>query len=84
VTINLDFTGNKVIGTSNRFTGQDRPVAVDLAGPAFADAAGSHVTIGCLPPAEGYSATRASGASFHKGSLGSWSRARPRAPRNTS
>jgi hypothetical protein len=57
VTINLDFTGSKVTGTSNRFTGQDRPVAVDLAGPVFADAAGSHVTIGCLPLADGYSTT---------------------------
>ena len=37
--------------------GQDRPIAVDLGGPLFADAAGSDQVIACLPLAEGYSTT---------------------------
>jgi hypothetical protein len=56
VTINLDFRGNKVTGTTNR-SGQDKPVAVDLGGPLFAGGAGSDVTVGCLPLADGYSTT---------------------------
>ena len=55
-TINLDFTDNKVTGTSNR-SGQDKPVAIDLSGPLFAGEAVSQVTIGCLPLADGYSTT---------------------------
>jgi hypothetical protein len=55
-TINLDFTGNKVTGTSN-ISGQEKPVAVDLGGPLFAGAAASALTIGCLPLADGYSTT---------------------------
>jgi hypothetical protein len=55
-TTNLDFTGNKVTGTTN-ISGQDKPVAIDLGGPLFAGAEGSAVTIGCLPLADGYSAT---------------------------
>jgi hypothetical protein len=35
--------------------GQDKPVAVDLGGPLFADAAGSGEVIACLPLADGYS-----------------------------
>ena len=57
VAINLDFTGNKVTGTSTNANGQDKPIAIDLTGPIFADATGSMVTIGCLPLAEGYSTT---------------------------
>jgi hypothetical protein len=53
-TINLDFTGNKVTGTTSR-GGQDRPVAVDVGGPLFPGEAGSVVTMGCLPLADGYS-----------------------------
>jgi len=37
--------------------GQDKPIAVDLGGPLFADAAGSDQVIACLPLAEGYNAT---------------------------
>lgn len=54
VMINLDFTANKVTGTTNR-NGQEKPVAIDLSGPVFADGPGSDVTIGCLPLADGYS-----------------------------
>ncbi len=56
VTINLDFAGNKATGTSN-MSGQDKPVAVDLGGPLFADAAGAGEAIACLPLAEGYTTT---------------------------
>jgi len=54
ITTNLDFTDDKVTGTTN-ISGQDKPVAFDLGGPLFAGAAGSDVTIGCLPLADGYS-----------------------------
>ena len=57
VAISLDFTGNKVTGISTNANGQDKPIAVDLTGPIFADATGSMVTIGCLPLADGYSTT---------------------------
>jgi len=57
VAIDLDFTDNKVSGTSTNANGQTKQVAVDLTGPIFADATGSMVTIGCLPLADGYSTT---------------------------
>jgi hypothetical protein len=57
VAIRLDFTGNKVTGTSTNALGEVKRVAVDLSGPIFGDAAVSMVSIGCLPLAEGYSAT---------------------------
>lgn len=57
VAISLDFTDNKVTGISTNANGQDKPIAVDLTGPIFADATGSMVTIGCLPLADGYSTT---------------------------
>lgn len=56
VAIDLDFAGNKAAGKMS-MNGQDRPVAVDLGGPLFADAAGSDQVIACLPLAEGYSTT---------------------------
>ena len=37
--------------------GQDRPIAADLGGALFADAAGGPQAIACLPLAENYSAT---------------------------
>ena len=37
--------------------GQDKPIAVDLGGPLFADAAGGDQVIACLPLAEGYTTT---------------------------
>jgi dienelactone hydrolase len=56
VAIELDFAGNKAAGKMS-MNGQDRPVAVDIGGPLFADAAGSDQVIACLPLAEGYSTT---------------------------
>jgi hypothetical protein len=52
----LVLTGSKATGTTT-MNGQDQPVAVDLGGPVFADAAGTNITIGCLPLADGYSTT---------------------------
>jgi dipeptidyl aminopeptidase/acylaminoacyl peptidase len=54
--INLEVAGNKVTGTMN-MNGQEKPIAADLGGPLFADAAGSDAAIACLPLADGYSAT---------------------------
>ena len=56
VAIDLDFAGNKAAGKMS-MNGQDKPIAVDLGGPLFADAAGSDQVIACLPLAEGYSTT---------------------------
>jgi len=56
VAIDLDFAGNKAAGKMS-MNGQDKPIAVDLGGPLFADAAGSNQVIACLPLAEGYSTT---------------------------
>jgi dipeptidyl aminopeptidase/acylaminoacyl peptidase len=54
--IDLNFAGNKAAGTMS-MNGQDKPVAVDLGGPLFGDAAGSDQVIACLPLAEGYTTT---------------------------
>jgi dienelactone hydrolase len=54
--IDLDFAGDKASGKMS-MNGQDRPIAVDLGGPLFADAAGADQVIACLPLAEGYNAT---------------------------
>jgi dipeptidyl aminopeptidase/acylaminoacyl peptidase len=56
VVIDLNFSGDKAAGNVN-MNGQDKPVAVDLGGPLFADGAGSKQSIASLPLAEGYSAT---------------------------
>jgi dipeptidyl aminopeptidase/acylaminoacyl peptidase len=56
VAIDLDFAGNKAAGKMS-MNGQDKPIAVDLGGPLFADAAGGEQVIACLPLAEGYSTT---------------------------
>ena len=56
VAIDLDFAGNKAAGKMS-MNGQDRPIAVDLGGPLFADAAGADQVIACLPLVEGYSTT---------------------------
>ena len=56
VSVNLDFAGNKASGSMS-MNGQDKSISVDLGGPLFADAAGSQEVIGCLPLAEGYTAT---------------------------
>jgi hypothetical protein len=57
VAINVDFDHNKASGTMSMGGGQPKPVAADLGGPLFADAAGSDEVIGCLPLAEGYTTT---------------------------
>lgn len=56
VNFKVDFDNNKASGTMN-MNGNEKPIAVDLGGPMFADAAGSDQVIGCLPLAEGYTAT---------------------------
>ena len=56
VAIDIDFAGNKAAAKVS-MNGQDQPIAVDLGGPLFADAAGSDQVIACLPLAEGYTTT---------------------------
>jgi dipeptidyl aminopeptidase/acylaminoacyl peptidase len=56
VSITVDFAGGKATGNMS-MNGQDRPVSADLGGELFADAAGAPQVIGCLPLAEGYTAT---------------------------
>src|SRR5579871_288242 len=53
VAIDLDFAGNNAAGKMT-VNGQDKPIAVDLGGPLFADAAGANQSIACLPLADGY------------------------------
>lgn len=56
VAIDLDFTGNKVTGMTINARGQHQPFAVALSGPIFAGD-DADITIGCLPLADGYSAS---------------------------
>jgi dipeptidyl aminopeptidase/acylaminoacyl peptidase len=56
VIIDLDFAGDKATGKMS-MNGQDRPIAADLGGPLFGDAAGGDQVIACLPLAVGYSTT---------------------------
>src|SRR5450759_1897860 len=56
VAIDVDFAGGKASGKMT-MAGQDRPVAAELGGELFADSASELIAIGCLPLAEGYSAT---------------------------
>jgi dipeptidyl aminopeptidase/acylaminoacyl peptidase len=56
VVIDLDFSGDKAVGKMS-MNGQDRPVAVDLGGPLFADGPGADQAIASLPLAVGYSTT---------------------------
>jgi dipeptidyl aminopeptidase/acylaminoacyl peptidase len=53
VAIDLDFAENKAAGKFS-MNGQDKPIAADLGGSLFADAAGANQVIACLPLAEGY------------------------------
>jgi hypothetical protein len=53
VTIDLTFSGNKVTGTM-AMNGENKQVAVDLGGPAFADGAASMPSIASLPLIDGY------------------------------
>ena len=55
-TVNVDFADNKATGNMS-VNGTDKPIAADLGGPLFADAAGGIQVIACLPLAEGYSTT---------------------------
>ncbi len=55
-TVNVEFAGNKVSGMLN-MNGKEQPIATDLGGPVFADAAGAQQVIGCLPLADGYTTT---------------------------
>ena len=54
--IDLDFTGNKAEGKMS-MNGQEKPISLDLGGPLFADSSAAQQAIGCLPLAEGYTAT---------------------------
>jgi dipeptidyl aminopeptidase/acylaminoacyl peptidase len=54
VAVELAFAGNKAAGTMS-MNGQEKPVAADLGGPLFADAAGADQVIACLPLADGFS-----------------------------
>ena len=56
VAIDLDFAGNKATGKMS-MNGQDRPIAADLGGALFGDAAGGDQVLACLPLAEGYATT---------------------------
>jgi len=56
VSVTLNFAGDKATGNMN-MNGTDKPVAIDLGGPLFADAAGQMESIACLPLAEGYTTT---------------------------
>ena len=49
----LDFGDASATGTMS-INGQAKPVSVTLEGPLFADGAGSHAVIACLPLAAGY------------------------------
>jgi hypothetical protein len=51
--IELDFAGDKATGKMS-MGGQDRPVAADLGGPLFGDAAGGDQVLASLPLAVGY------------------------------
>jgi hypothetical protein len=56
VSVMVDFAGGKASGKLS-MGGQERPVAAELGGELFADSASQWNVIGCLPLAEGYSAT---------------------------
>ncbi len=56
VDVELDFAGDKASGKMS-MGGQDRPIATDLGGPLFGDAAGGDQAIASLPIAVGYSTT---------------------------
>jgi hypothetical protein len=55
VAIDLTFKDNKATGTM-KMGEENKPVAVDLGGPLFADGAGSSQVIATLPLADGYTA----------------------------
>ncbi|MGI8988569.1 MAG: alpha/beta fold hydrolase [Bryobacteraceae bacterium] len=51
--VSLDFSGNKAVGFMN-MNGQEKPISADLGGELFASGPGAHLSIACLPLAEGY------------------------------
>ena len=56
VDIELAYAGDKATGTMS-MNGQEKPIAADLGGPVFADAAGADQVIATLPLAVGYATT---------------------------
>jgi dipeptidyl aminopeptidase/acylaminoacyl peptidase len=54
--IDVEQTGNKLTGKMN-MSGKESAIAKDLGGPLFADGAAAFDSIGCLPLADGYTAT---------------------------
>lgn len=56
VAIDIDYANNKAAGKMS-MNGQEKPIAADLGGPIFGDAAGGDLAIACLPLAEGYTTT---------------------------
>ena len=56
VSIDLTYAGNKVTG-SMAMNGQNKPISIDLGGPAFADGSAAMQSIAALPLAEGYKTT---------------------------
>jgi len=56
VDIELSYAGDKATGTMS-MNGQEKPIAADLGGPVFADAAGADQVIATLPLAVGYATT---------------------------
>lgn len=56
MSVEMNVQGNQMTGKMI-VNGQEKPISLDLGGPLFADAAGSLQVLGCLPLAEGYSAT---------------------------
>ena len=56
IAIDVAFADNKATGKMS-VNGQDKPIAADLGGALFGDAAGGAQAIACLPLAEGYTTT---------------------------
>jgi Protein of unknown function (DUF3108) len=56
VDIELDYAGDKATGKMG-MSGEEKPIAVDMGGPLFADAAGGDQVIAALPLALGYTTT---------------------------
>jgi len=55
-TIDMNVTNTRLTGTMS-VNGQEKPIAIDLGGPLFADAAGGQQSVASLPLAEGYTTT---------------------------
>ena len=57
VTIDLDFTGNTVTGTTTSAGADGTPVSAELSAPTYPGGVAIDVVIGCLPLAKGYAVT---------------------------